>query len=90
MTVFIIRHLLCLVYDGCLWLEEPIPITDHLTHWITQLPYSGEDPANLSEGKGGELAIEEVMKEKFKLEKKKRGYAISSINNPKVKVGTQI
>lgn len=30
------------------------------------------------------------MKKKFKLEKKKGGYAISSINNPAVKVVTQI
>lgn len=30
------------------------------------------------------------MKTKFRLEKKKRWYAISSINNPIVKVSTQI
>jgi len=34
------------------------------------------------------LAITEAMKEKFKLEKKKRGYAISRINNKVVKVAT--
>ena len=34
-TIFIIRQLLCLVHGGCLWLEEPIPITDHLIHHIT-------------------------------------------------------
>lgn len=88
-TVFVIRQLLFLVHDGCLWLEEPVPIIDHLIHWITQLPYSGEDLANISEGKGGELALAEAMKKKFKLEKK-RGYAISSISNPAVKVETQI
>ena len=70
-TIFIIKQLLCLVHDGFLWLEEPIPITDHLIHWITQLPYSGEDLANISDGKGGELALTEAMKKKFKLEKKK-------------------
>jgi len=30
------------------------------------------------------------MKNKFKLEKKKWGYAFSSINNPTVKIGTQM
>jgi len=75
-TIFVIRQLLCLVHDGCLWLEEPIPITYHLIHQITRLPYSGEDPANISEGKGGELALAEAMKKKFKLEKKKWGYGI--------------
>lgn len=78
------------MHDGCLSLEEPIPIIDHLIHRITQLPYSGEDPANVSEGKGGELALAKSMKKKFKLEKKKRGYAISPLNNPAVKVSMQI
>ena len=36
------------------------------------------------------MAITEVMKKKFKLEKKKQGYAISSINNPTFEVTTQI
>ena len=30
------------------------------------------------------------MKKKFKLEKMKRGYAISNINNPTIKVAVQI
>lgn len=89
-TIFIIRKLLSLVHDGCLWMEEPILITNLLIHRITQLPYSGEDPTNISEGKGGELDLAKVMKKKFKLEKKKWGYAISNINNPTVKVATQI
>ena len=45
---------------------------------------------NISEGKSDDLAIAKAMKKKFKLEKKKRGYAISSINNPVVKVAMQI
>jgi len=54
------------------------------------LPYKGEDPANISEGKSDNLAIVEAMKKKFKLEKKKRGYAIYSINNVADRVTTQI
>ena len=34
--------------------------------------------------------IAEAMKKKYKLAKKKRGYAISNINNKAVKVVTQI
>jgi len=45
---------------------------------------------DISEGKSTDLAITKAMKEKFKLEKKKRGYAITSINNKVVKVETQI
>lgn len=90
MTVFIIKQLLHLVHDECLWLEEPIHIKNHLIHQIKLLPYSGENQIDISEGKGGELAFAEVMKTKFKLEKKKWGYAISNINNLVVKVETQI
>ena len=73
-----------------MWLEEPIPITDHLIHCITQLPCKGEDLADISEGKRSDLSIAEAMKKKYKLEKKKRGYSISSINNKAVRVTTQI
>lgn len=90
MTIFVIKQLLYLVHDGCLWMEEPIPIIDHLIHRITWHPCKGEDPTNISEGKSDDLAIPEAMKKKFKMEKKKRGYAISSINKPTVKVATQI
>lgn len=34
-TVLVIKKLRCLVHDGCLWLEEPIPIMDRLIHKIT-------------------------------------------------------
>ena len=40
--------------------------------------------------KGGEQALAEAMKEKFKLVKKLQGYAISSISDSAVKVATQI
>jgi len=89
-TIFVIRQLLCLVQDGCLWLEEPIPITADLIHRISQLPCKGEDCVNISEGKSNDLAITEAMKKKYKLAKKKRGYAISSINDKAVRVVTQM
>lgn len=79
-----------MVHDGCLWLKEPIPITNRLIHRITQLPYIGENMAMIFGGKGGEQALVEAMKEKFKLVKKSHGYAISSICDPVVKVATYI
>jgi len=36
-TIFVIKQLLCLVHDGYLWLEEPIPITADLIHRISRL-----------------------------------------------------
>jgi len=63
---------------------------DHLIHRITQLPCKAKDPADISEGKRNYFSITEAMKTKFKLEKKKRGYTISSIKNKAIKVATQI
>jgi len=40
--------------------------------------------------KGGEYALAESMKERFKMVKKPRRYAISSISDPTVKVATYI
>ena len=88
MTIFIIKKLLCLVHYVCLWLEEPIPIIDHLIHQITWLPCTGEDPPKISKGKGDDLALAEGMKNKFESKRKKRVYVISSIKNPVVKVAT--
>lgn len=89
-TVLVIKQLLCLVHDGCLLLEEPIPITDRLIHRITRLPYTRENPTMIFGGKGGEQVLAEAMKEKFKLVKKPRGYAIFNICDPAVKVAMQI
>ena len=78
------------MHDGCLWLEDPIPIVTELIHHVSWLPYKGEDPAAISEGKGSDLAIAEAMKKKYKLENKKRGYTISSLKDKVVRVATQI
>lgn len=89
-TMIMIKQLLCLVHDGCLWLEEPIPITDMLIHKITQLLHLGLNPAMAFGGKTGECDLTEKIKDKFKLVKKLCGYSISIITDPIVKVDTQI
>lgn len=89
-TIFVIRQLLCLLHDGYLWLEEPIPITTDLIHFISQLPYKGKDPATISKGKGSDFSLTEVRKTKHKLEKKKRGYVISSMKDKAIRIATQI
>jgi len=63
---------------------------DHLIHHVTQLRCKGEDPTNILEGKSSDLATMEAMKRKYKMEKKKMGYAISSMNDKTVRVATQI
>lgn len=88
--VLVIKQLLCLVHNGCIWLEESIPITNKFIHRITRLSRTGENPAIMFGGRGGEQTFMEAMKNKFKLMKKRRGYSISSICDPAVKVATQI
>jgi len=44
----------------------------------------------ISEGKSSDLAIAEAMKKNYKLEKEKRGYAISNIKEKVVCMVTQI
>lgn len=61
---------------------------DHLIHRITQLLCKEEDPVAILEGKSSDLANAEAMKKKYKLEKKKRGYAISNIINKAIKLVT--
>ena len=85
-TVLVIKQLLCLVHDGCLWLEELIPITDRLIHRIINISYIGEILVLIFGGKGGEQVLTESMKEKFKLLKKPCEYAISNIYDPAMKV----
>ena len=86
-TIFVIKQLLFLVQDGYLWLEEPIAITTDLTHKISQIPCKGKDPATIA-GKSSDLALAEAMKIKYKLEKKKRGYTITSIKDKGVCIAT--
>ena len=87
MMIFVIRQMLCLVHDGYLWLEEPIPIMSEIMHWISQLPCMGRDPTEIG-GKSGDLVLVEAMKKKYKLEKKKRGYVITRIQDKGVHIAT--
>lgn len=88
-AMIVIKQLLCLVHNGCLWLKELIPITDMLIHRVTWQSHSGENPAMAFGEKAGEHALAETMKEKFKLVKNPRGYAITNICEPVIKVATQ-
>jgi len=53
-TNLVIKQLLWFIHDGCLWVEETIHIIDMLIHQIMHLPYTGENPAMIFGGKGGE------------------------------------
>jgi len=60
-----------------------------LIHHISQLPYKGKDPTTIV-GKGSDLALAEAKKEKYKLEKKKRGHVISNIKDKGLRIATQL
>lgn len=77
------------MHDGYLWLEEPIPITADLIDQISWLPCKGKEPATIAR-KSSDLALAEAMKAKYKLEKKKRGYTITSIRDKWMHIATQL
>lgn len=60
-----------------------------LIHCISQLPCKGKGPTMMV-GKGNDLALTESMKNKYNMEKKKRGYSIASIKDKGVRVATQL
>ena len=88
-TIFVIRKLIFLVHNGYLWLEEPIPITTELIHRISNFPCMGRDPVKIV-GQSGDLVLTETMKKKYKLEKKQRGYVITSFQDKRVHIATQL
>lgn len=87
-TLMVIKQLLFLVHDGCLWLGDPIPITNMMIHKITLLLHSSLNLAMAFGRISGEHDPIERMKAKFKLTKKPRGYSILSITDPTVKIAT--
>lgn len=89
-NLIVIKQLLTLVYDGCLWLSTLILIIDMLIHQITLLLDSGLNPTKEFGGKTSEHDLTEKMKEKLNLVKNPCGYSITSITNPVVKIATQI
>lgn len=58
-TLIVIKQLLCLVHDGCLWLGDPIPIIDMLIHRINLLLHSSLNPAMVFGKKTGEHDLAE-------------------------------
>lgn len=55
-------------------------ITADLVHRITHLPIKGNNPTSIIEI-SSEAGLAETMKAKYKLEKGKRGYVITIIND---------
>lgn len=74
-----VHKLLALVNDACLWIGEPIPITDMLIHMITNLPYKIVNPAKELGGKIKEKYLVDKMKKLYGLVKNSNGYFICII-----------
>jgi len=49
----------------------------------------GRDPTEIA-SIGGDLTLAEAMKKKYKLEKKQRGYVITSVQKKRVHIATQL
>lgn len=78
------------MHNGCLWLGALIPITDMLIHKIAHLPHDGLNLAKEFGIETSERDLVERKKKKFELIKKSDGYSGTSINDPVVKIATQI
>ena len=78
-----VKKLLLLFHDGVIWLGKPIHVTIELIASITSLPAEGMDPTPLLK-KDQEAAIARRMKEKFGVQRSKRGFCICTINNPTI------
>lgn len=89
-NLIVIKQLLFLVHNGCLWLSKLILISDKLIRQITLLPRLGLNLSKAFGKKTSEHYLAEKMRDKLKLVKKPCGYSITRISDPTVKVGTQI
>ena len=78
-----VKQLLLLFHDLLLWLGNPIPMTVELIASITVLPSSRIDPSPLFK-KDQEANIAMQMKEKFVVQRSKRGFVINTINDPTI------
>jgi len=65
-----VHQLLVLVHDGCLWLGQPIPITDMFIDKITNFPHKGANLAKEFGGKMGEKELDDKMKKEYGIVKK--------------------
>lgn len=65
----LVCQLLPLVHDGCLWIQDRIPIDVALMHRITSLPMQRSDPL-LHVGKKYEGETAEYVRQKYHVERK--------------------
>lgn len=83
----IVRQLLALVHDGCLWIQDHIPIDAALIHRITGFPMKGLNPME-HVSKKYEKHITDNVRDDYHVEQNTRGFMISTISNLGVCMGT--
>jgi hypothetical protein len=77
-----VKLLLSCTHGGYLWLDQRITIDSALIHQITELSMQGPDPQDIYPWKVADRALSQCIKYTYgDVEKGKRGYKISSIQN---------
>ena len=79
-TDWLARQLLALIHDGCLWIQDRIPIDVVLVHQITGLPMSGPNPLECV-GKKYEVETPEFVCQKYHVDCNTRGFIIKTISD---------
>ena len=88
-TSLVVCQLMELVHDGCLWLQDRIPIDVALIHRITGLPMHGPSPRDGTSKKFQHHLAKTVWAE-YRVRRNKRGFLIDTITDPSTCLGTQI
>ena len=84
-VTIVVKQLLVLVHDGCLWIgDKKILINGELIHRITGLPMEGPDPGTEFPSKHEDTKLAQSMKERFGLTKGKHGYHTSVIQEQNI------
>ena len=88
-TYRLTRKLLALIRDGCLWIEDRIPIDAALMHQITSLPMSGPNPLEHM-GKKYEGETAEFVRQNYHVDNNTLGFIIKTISDQGTQLGTML
>lgn len=88
-AILVVWQLLALIHDGCFWIQGHIPIDAILIHRITTLPMKGPHPIN-GFGNKYEQKVANKFREKYKVDRDKRGFLVETIADLGVCMGTLV
>lgn len=86
-----VKLLLSCYHGGYLWLDRRITVDLVLIHWINGLRMQGPNPQEFYPGKAADRALAQWIKDTYdNVEKGKRGYKVTSIQNGALHLACQL